>query len=189
MKNVIAVACSIAALVAARPVHAADANKEAQLQLGEHLVKAIGCSDCHTPKTMGPNGPEVDLSRFLSGHPATPEVPPAPKPAPGPWMITATGDTTAWSGPWGTSFTRNLTPDKDTGLGKWTEQNFIDTMRSGRELGKGRALLPPMPWQSFSNLTDDELKAIFAYLQTIPAIKNPVPEPIPPDAPPAPAQN
>ena len=190
MQRVIAIAGAIAALIAAPVVYAADMKpdmkKEAQIKLGEHLVKTIGCADCHSPKVMGPDGPAEDTSRLLSGHPATPELPPAPKPPPGPWIIGAAGDLTAWSGPWGVSFTRNLTPDKETGLGDWTEQNFIDTIRSGRRLGKGRALLPPMPWQDFSNLTDDELKAIYAYLQSIPAIRNPVPEPIPPPAAPAP---
>jgi mono/diheme cytochrome c family protein len=182
MKNVRLTAGTVVALVVSLPLLAADATKEAQVKLGEHLVKAIGCGDCHSPKIMGPNGPEEDTSRFLSGHPAGSEVPPAPALA-GPWAITITGDLTAWSGPWGTSFTRNLTPDKETGLGDWTEQNFIDTIRSGHRLGKGRALLPPMPWVPFSNFTDNELKAIFAYLQTIPAIRNPVPEPIPPAMP------
>ncbi len=187
MKRMIAVACSIVALVVALVVQAADVKKdvkkEEQIKLGEHLVKAIGCGDCHTPKKMGPNGPEEDLSLMLSGHPAVPELPPAPQPSSGPWVIASTGDTTAWSGPWGISYTRNLTPDKETGLGDWTEQNFVDTIRSGRRLGKGRELLPPMPWPAFGHLDDDELKAIFAYLQSIPAIKNPVPEPIPPMAP------
>ena len=87
---------------------------------------------------------------------------------------------TAWGGPWGVSFTRNLTPDKETGLGDWTAQNFIATMRTGKRMGKGRAILPPMPVQAFTNMTDDDLTAIFAYLQSVPAIKNKVPEPIPP---------
>ena len=186
MKKVIAVSTGIVALVVALVVNAADAKrdtkKEDQVRLGEHLVKSIGCGDCHSPKKMGPNGPEEDLSVFLSGHPAGSELPPAPQLPPGPWAVSVTGDTTAWSGPWGISFTRNLTPDKETGLGDWTEQNFVDTIRSGRRLGKGRELLPPMPWVPFANFTDDELKAIFAYLQTIPAIRNPVPEPIPPAA-------
>jgi hypothetical protein len=191
MKKVIAVACSTVALVVALAVNAADAmkgamtdpKKEAQIKLGEHLVKAVGCSDCHTPKKLGPNGPEDDRSLWLSGHPASPALLPAPKLPPGPWVMAVTGDVTAWSGPWGVSYTRNLTPDKETGLGDWTEQNFIDTIRSGKRLGKGRDLLPPMPWPAFANFSDDELKAMFAYLQSIPAIRNPVPEPLPPEMP------
>ena len=188
MKNVIAVVCTIAALVAAPAAHAADAKrdaeKEKQVKQGEHLVKCGLCADCHTPKKMGPNGPEEDNSRMLSGHPAALEMPPAPQLPPGPWMLAVDGGLTAWAGPWGVTFTRNLTPDKETGLGDWTEQNFVDTIRTGKKMGKGRPLLPPMPVLGINNYTDDELKAIFAYLQSIPAIRNPVPEPIPP-APPA----
>ena len=186
MNRVIKVICSILPLAVPLALSAAqskaDKSKQAQIKLGEHLVVVVGCAACHAPKKMGPNGPEVDRSLWLAGHPATPAVPPPPAMPPGPWMIATTGDLTAWSGPWGVSFTRNLTPDKETGLGDWTEQNFIDTLRSGRRLGKGRPLLPPMPWEAFQHFTDAELKAIFAYLQSIPAIKNPVPEPIPPAA-------
>jgi hypothetical protein len=88
---------------------------------------------------------------------------------------------TAWSGPWGVSFTRNLTPDPETGIGKWTEQNFIDSLRNGKIMGKGRPLLPPMPWAMYGTLTDEDLKAMFAYLKTIPPVKNRVPEPLAPE--------
>jgi len=195
MKNLIVATGAIAALAVVTTAYSADSKKDPgkdkQIKRGEHLVKVGLCADCHTPKKMGPNGPEEDNSLMLSGHPARPAEPSAPKLPPGPWMITAEGDLTAWNGPWGVSFTRNLTPDKETGLGDWTEQNFLDTIRTGKKLGKGRALLPPMPVPGINNYTDDELKAIFAYLRTIPAIRNPVPEPIPPaprPAAPAPAK-
>lgn len=187
MKNVIAVVGTLVAFGVALAVHAADAQKDArkieQIKQGEHLVKAGLCADCHTPKIIGPNGPEEDNTRMLSGHPVSSALPPPPNLPPGPWMILGTGDLTAWSGPWGVSFARNLTPDKETGLGEWTEQNFIDTIRSGRKMGKGRPILPPMPTAAINNYTDDELKAMFAYLQSLPAIKNAVPEPLPPAAP------
>ena len=146
---------------------------------GRYLVEAIGgCNDCHTPYKMGDNGPEPDMSRMLSGHPAdAPAVTPVPA-LTGPWMASVSQTFTAWSGPWGISYTKNLTPDNDTGLGTWTEQQFIDTLRNGRERGRGRQLLPPMPWQDFRLMTDDDLKSIFAYLRSIPAIKNKVPEPV-----------
>ena len=83
------------------------------------------------------------------------------------------------------SYTRNLTPDRETGLGEWTEQQFIDTMRTGRQQGRGRQILPPMPWMAISNLSDEDLKAIFAYLRAIPPVKNRVPEPLPPAEAPA----
>ena len=89
---------------------------------------------------------------------------------------------TAWNGPWGTSFTANLTPDRETGLGKWTQRNFTDAIRTGRHMGRGRPILPPMPIRMYKNFTDADLDAIFAYLQSIPEVKNRVPEPLPPVA-------
>ena len=74
-------------------------------------------------------------------------MPPAPVLPPGPWIWVVAATNTAFAGPWGTSFTANLTPDKETGLGKWTEEMFIATMKTGRHEGKGRPLLPPMPYQ------------------------------------------
>jgi hypothetical protein len=152
---------------------------------GKYLVNAVGCNDCHTPFKMGPKGPEPDMTRFLSGHPQDMALPPAPVPAPGPWIGAFAATMTAWSGPWGVSFTRNLTPDKESGLGDWTEANFIATFRTGKRMGKGRDILPPMPIPAFKNMTDSDLKSIFAYLKTIPVVKNKVPEPIPPAGQPA----
>jgi hypothetical protein len=155
---------------------------------GKYLVDAVGCNDCHTPFQMGPKGPEPDMTRFLSGHPQDMVLPPAPVAAHGPWIGSFAATMTALAGPWGVSFTRNLTPDKETGLGDWTEQNFITTIRTGKRMGKGRDLLPPMPFPAFQHMTDGDLKAIFAYLQTIPVVKNKVPEPIPPAGQPAEAK-
>jgi hypothetical protein len=126
---------------------------------------------------MGPNGTEPDEARYLSGHPADLKLPPPPKPQ-GPWIVSADATGTAWSGPWGISYTANLTPDRDTGLGAWTEQQFIETLRTGRHQGRGRQILPPMPWQPFGTMTDPDLKAVFAYLRSIKPIKNKVPDPV-----------
>jgi hypothetical protein len=156
----------------------ASTTTSAKVKRGEYLVKTSGCHDCHTPLKMGERGPEPDMTRMLSGHPAALVMPPAPKLPPGPWIGVMGATSTAWNGPWGTSFTANLTPHKQTGTGQWTERNFVDTIRSGRHLGRGRAILPPMPWPMYRNFTDADLGAIFAYLQSIPAIDNKVPEPI-----------
>ena len=147
---------------------------------GKYLVEAIGCADCHTPLSMGTNGPERDSARHLSGHPESLSMPAAPSLPPGPWGIAASQSITAWSGPWGVSFTANLTPDEETGLGKWTAEQFIETIRTRRHLGRGRPLLPPMPAEFYGNMTDEDLRAVFAYLQSIPAVSNRVPEPLPP---------
>jgi hypothetical protein len=159
-----------------------DASKNAKVARGAYLVKGVGCNDCHTPLKLGPNGPEPDMTRMLSGHPEAMAMPPAPKLPPGPWMATAAATMTAWSGPWGTSFTANLTPDRETGLGTWTAKTFVETIRNGRHMGRGRQLLPPMPFPAFANFSDEDLEAMFAYLQSIPAIKNRVPQPLPPPA-------
>jgi hypothetical protein len=96
--------------------------------------------------------------------------------------VSASATNTAWSGPWGVSFTANLTPDPETGLGKWTLKNFKDTIRTGRHMGRGREILPPMPIPMYKNFNDADLEAIFAYLQSIPPLKNRVPEPLPPSS-------
>lgn len=147
---------------------------------GKYLVTAMGCADCHTPKLLGPNGPVPDESRNFSGHPESMVLPPAPKLPEGPWMVTVAGTLTAWAGPWGTSFPANLTPDEETGLGRWTEKDFIATIRSGRHMGRGRQILPPMPYEAMATFTDEDLGSIFAYLQSLPAVKNRVPDPLPP---------
>jgi len=157
----------------------------ANLARGKYLVTIMGCNDCHTPWTMGPEGPHPDMTRMLSGHPASLEMPPRPELPAGPWAVVTSATFTAWSGPWGVSYTANLTPDEETGLGRWTVQNFKDTIRTGRRMGRGRPILPPMPIPMHQHLTDEDLEAIFAYLQSIPAVSNRVPEPLPPPEAPA----
>jgi mono/diheme cytochrome c family protein len=164
----------------AAPQGAAAGKGKDQISRGEYLVTIGGCNDCHTPLKMGQNGPEPDLSRMLSGHPEALAMPPPPQLPEGPWGVTVAATLTSWSGPWGVSFTANLTPDPETGLGKWTERDFIETIRSGRHMGRGRQILPPMPWFNYAKATDEDLKAIFAYLRSIPAIRNRVPDPLPP---------
>ncbi len=143
---------------------------------GKYLVSSLGCHDCHTPWKMGANGPAPDMTRALSGHPSDVTLPPPPEPK-GPWISSSTDTNTAWSGPWGISYSRNLTPHKENGLGEWTEQQFMDTIRTGRRQGRGREILPPMPWSVYRNLNDADLKAVFAYLRTLPPSDNKVPEP------------
>jgi Cytochrome c len=155
-------------------------SEQARIERGAHLVRTMGCNDCHTPWKMGARGPEPDMTRALTGHPEDMKMPPAPTLPPGPWIGVVGATNTAWAGPWGTSFTANLTPDKETGLGKWTEEMFIATMKTGRHEGKGRPLLPPMPYPIVAALGDEDMKNLFAYLQSLPPVKNRVPAPIDP---------
>jgi hypothetical protein len=147
---------------------------------GQYLMSTSACMDCHTPWKLGDKGPEPDTTRLYSGHPEQLRMPPAPTLPEGPWVMTAGATNTAWAGPWGVSFTANLTPDIETGLGRWSEADFIRTIRTGRHMGRGRAVLPPMPIAVYNHFTDRDLKAIYAYLRTIPPIRNKVPDPAPP---------
>ena len=169
----------MALLALAACLHSPLATSADTVARGKYLVTTSGCHDCHTPWKMGAAGPEPDMTRMLSGHPEKMELPAPPQPA-GPWVMTAAATNTAWSGPWGVSFTANLTPDPDTGLGKWTLRNFRDTIRTGRHMGRGRPVLPPMPIPAYKHFTDEDLEAIYAYLRTIPAVRNRVPEPLSP---------
>lgn len=133
----------------------ADPATRAIAERGRYIVVSTGCVGCHAGN--GDKGP--DLAHYLAGG--------------GLKLVDHDG----------TYVTRNLTPDKETGIGSWTEEMFIKALRTGMHLGAaaGRPILPPMPWADFRNFTDDDLKAIFAFLKSVPAIHNPVPDPkVPP---------
>jgi hypothetical protein len=159
-------------------------DNPAKVKRGEYLVAIGSCNDCHSPKMMTPNGPMPDPKRLMSGHPASSRLPQTPDGIIGPakWGGVFNNDLTAWTGPWGTSFAANLTPDMETGIGGWTEQTFTQAIRTGKHLGVGRDILPPMPWYNVAQLNDEDLSALFAYLKSLPPIKNVVPKPIPPRA-------
>jgi len=148
---------------------------------GAYLVEAGGCHDCHSPKRFTAQGPVPDETRLLSGHRAEAALPaiPAGVIAPGHWGALVHPELTAWAGPWGVSFAANLTPDA-SGLGPWSENDFIQSMRTGRHAGVGRPVLPPMPWYNYARLSEDDLRALFAYLRSLPAVANQVPAPLPP---------
>ena len=158
-------------------------SQDEMVARGKYLVTGSSCNDCHSPKVFGPMGPEVDTTKILSGHPVA--GPPLHLDTntlhPG-YGYMSSADLTAWSGPWGISYTANLTPDSATGIGAWTEENFINALRKGKHLGMdgGRPIMPPMPWFMVNKYNDEDLKSIFAYLKSLPPISNPVPAPIPP---------
>jgi mono/diheme cytochrome c family protein len=159
---------------------AAAAPAQTPAERGKVLVTVGGCHDCHSPKKIGPGGPEPDMSRALSGHPQDVKVTAGFKaPKGSPYTIHTIDHLTAWSGAWGVSFAANLTPDPDTGM-SMPERSFLAAMKSGAHLGSSRPILPPMPWQMYAQLSDDDLKAIYAYLKTLAPVKNKVPDPIPP---------
>jgi mono/diheme cytochrome c family protein len=179
--------CSSPERVAQAPANTGTAAPAAapalsQVERGKMLIIGGGCHDCHTPKKVGPNGPEADMDRMLSGHPESEGVPQPFKPIKGsPYVIHINGHLTAWSGDWGVSFAANLTPDQNTGLGIWTEDMFVAALKQGKHMGKSRPILPPMPWNWYGQLPEEDLKAMFAYLKSIKPIANRVPVPLTPD--------
>lgn len=158
-------------------------DSAAMVKRGEYLVTISGCNDCHSPKIMTAMGPEPDPKRLLSGHPkeeTLPAITDKKMIAPGQWALFSSGLTAA-VGPWGISFAANLTPD-DTGIGNWTEAQFFKAIREGKSKGMDgtRPILPPMPWFNVAKMSDEDLRSVFMYLQSLPPIKNAVPNPIPP---------
>jgi mono/diheme cytochrome c family protein len=160
---------------AAQPV-----GKDSLIRRGHYLVSVMGCGDCHTPKKFGPHGPEEDTSRLLSGHPSYVPVAFIDTAVMKDWVLFNFLQT-AVAGPWGVSFSANLTSDS-TGIGNWTEEQFATALRKGKSKGliNNRDLLPPMPWFNYRNLNDEDFKAIFTYLKSTRPVKNVVPAAIPP---------
>jgi mono/diheme cytochrome c family protein len=165
-------------------VDAAKSTNEVSVERGHHLVTAGGCHDCHSPKIMTPLGPKIDSSKMLSGHPATATLPKIELASltPGNW-ISFSPDLTAIVGPWGMSYAANITSDSATGIGAWKEENFVNAMRKGKHMGmdNGRPIMPPMPWENLNQLSDNDLKSIFAYLQSTVPVNNRVHEPFSPE--------
>lgn len=155
-------------------------EKEQQVSRGKQLVSEGNCNFCHTPYIETKEGPVPDPERILAGHPEELEIPSLPDADldSEEWLrFLSSLDQTVWAGPWGLSFAANLTPDAKTGIGKWNEEIFIETMRSGKHVSLKRDILPPMPWEDYAKLNDRDLKAIFAYLMTLDPVENAVPRP------------
>jgi mono/diheme cytochrome c family protein len=142
----------VAALAMMPAAGIAGTELSTQVKRGHYLVEFAGCGHCHTPGHF--QGRE-DTSRELAGGDVGFEVPGA-----------------------GTYVGRNLTPDKETGLGKWTATQIATAIRSGVR-PDGRVLSAVMPWPEYSHMSDADLKAIIAYLQALPPIVNKVPGPFP----------
>jgi len=159
-----------------------DTSLEGRIKQGKYLVTVMGCNDCHSPKKNGANGPVVIPELMLSGFPADRPRAKFEDKLIKEGFAVLYPDLTGAAGPWGVSYASNLTPD-DTGLNGWTLAQFKKALTEGKYNGMDniRMLLPPMPWQDFASLTDDDVKAIFSYLQSIKPVKNMVPGPLTPD--------
>lgn len=166
----------VATLAISAGLGAQSAGTE-KVKRGEYLATVSGCHDCHSPKVYTAEGiPMPDTKRLLSGHPADLQLPTytSDMVKPGQWIL-FNGHFTATVGPWGVTYAANLTPDDQTGIGLWTEDHFKSALRTGKHMGEGRPILPPMPWPSIGHMSDDDLSALFAYFKSLPAVKNPVP--------------
>ena len=154
-------------------------SQHEQVARGKYLVTIAGCNDCHSPKIMTQHGPEPDPSRLLSGHIQDEALPKLDKDTGKDGWIRFNMSLTATAGPWGVSFAGNLTPH-ETGIGNWNFQQFKTAIQKGRYKGLegGRMMLPPMPWQVYKNIKEDDLEAIFVYLKSLPPVNNLVPQPI-----------
>ena len=143
------VMAAVFAVVSLGPASAADAA----IERGRYLVELAGCSDCHTPGGLIGH---PDQARYLGGSDVG-------------FAIPGQG---VFVGP-------NLTPDRETGLGGWSEQQIVTAITTGAR-PDGRMLAPVMPWPGFSHLTHADALAIAAYLKSLPAVRNKVPGPFGP---------
>ena len=154
-------------------------TKEELVKRGEYLVNTIGCDDCHSPKRMGGHEPEIIEELRFSGYPSSRAILPVDTNSIKKGCMMLGSDLTSAVGPWGMSFTANISSDA-TGIGNWSEAQFIKALREGKYKGQdnNRPLLPPMPWFVYKNMTDDDLRSIYAYLQSSKPVNNVVPAPI-----------
>lgn len=155
---------------------AAAPSAEDNIKEGERLVATLDCEICHSPKRMGPKGPEVIPELRFGGHQAGTELPPYDeKTVKAGWALFSP-DFTTIIGPWGQSYAGNISSDS-TGIGMWSEAQFKKVIREGKFKGMDdtRPILPPMPWEAYRNLTDEEISKVFAFLKSTKPVKNVVP--------------
>jgi len=149
------------------------------MKRGQQLVSMGGCADCHTPKRFDPKlgMPVPDMTRFLSGHP---EGAPDPQAQPGQTDMAVIGSEGPMEDPaFGKVWARNLTPDKETGIGNWTTEEIVAALQTGIR-PDGRMLAPIMPYHAFAHLTKEDVTAIADYLKTIKPVNHAVPGPFGP---------
>jgi hypothetical protein len=151
-------------------------TQDSLIKRGDYLVSTMGCDDCHSPRAFGPDGVHIIPEQRLGGHQASVQLGPidTSELSKGWVLMSMVGN--AAVGPWGVSYAANITSDS-TGIGMWTEEQFFRAMRKGlyKGLEGNRPLMPPMPWEVYKNLSDEDLSAIFAYLKSTRPVKNPVP--------------
>jgi len=152
-------------------------SQDSLIKRGSYLVNSIGCDDCHSPKIFTDHGFEIDMEHRLSGHlPGKTHLGKANTSVFKDGYILFANDLTSAVGPWGQSYAANISSDA-TGIGNWTEEQFFIAIREGKSKGirENRPLLPPMPWFVYRNMSDLDLRAIFAFLKSTRPVENRVP--------------
>jgi len=146
----------------------ADWEQASYFERGNYLVNHLGdCIGCHTPRDANN---QSENSLYLSGVPAKYAG-----------VKTGPSSVAGFPGPRGARFyAKNLTPDPETGIGKWTEDQFVKTFKSGIKPDGIKYALTPMEWNIYGNMKEEDVRAIYRYLRTIKPISNKVPANIPP---------
>ncbi len=145
-------------------------EQKTYVERGRYLVNNLAdCIGCHTP--LGPGGPgDPDMKLFLSGVPA--KFAGVKK---GPPQVAG------FPGPRGARYyPKNLTPDADTGIGKWTEDLFVRAFKDGIRPDGTQYDKSEMQWKRYKNMKEEDIRAVYRYLRSIKPIKNKVPKNVPP---------
>jgi mono/diheme cytochrome c family protein len=148
-RQAVAVLCAMLGVMA----FAGHAGAQTLVERGRYLATLGACMDCHTP---GYFFGKPDMSRYLGGSEVGFEIPGL-----------------------GVFYGSNLTPDKETGLGNWTDGEILTALQAGVR-PDGRMLVPIMPWRALASLTKDDALALVAYLRSLPPVKNKAPGPFGP---------
>lgn len=153
MKLAVGIALAGVAAVAAAAALLPGAHAETPVERGKYLVVVAGCNDCHTP---GFFFGKPDMTKYLGGSDVGFEIPGL-----------------------GVFNGRNITPDNETGIGAWTDEQIATAITTGKR-PDGRQLAPIMGYAAFSYMTKEDVAAIIAYLRSIPPVNNKVPGPFKP---------
>ena len=145
-----------------------DWEQTSYLERGDYLVNYLGhCVGCHTP--LGPDG-QSDRSLYLSGVPAKFAGAKA-----GPPQVAG------FPGPRGARvYAKNITPDPETGIGRWSEDQFVQTFKRGVRPDGTKYVISPMEWNIYANMKEEDVRAMYRYLRTVKPISNRAPANIPP---------
>lgn len=142
------IGAAVVALCLVGAAGAAAAGEKGKIKRGEYLATIMDCGGCHTPGVLLG---KPDMGRYLGGSDVGFQIPEL-----------------------GTFYPPNITPDRETGIGDWSEAEIVAAVRTGVR-PDGRMLIPAMPYHAYGRLTDLDARALAAYLKTLPPVRNRVP--------------